>query len=643
MMNGNKEEIKLMYCKNCGGTLTIKDKSFVCNNCNSRFEISDFYGNDEVFMAYIETDESGRRTKDSIIAQEIYYKLNQANISTFFQRISADTFSDDVIESICDVAASNAKIIIIIGTSSEHFKKLFEKYEGILTAKAIIPIFSGMKPSELPQQLASLQGLNYDTVGKFEDLIKVTLHMLNRENETELFHSEKNSHKKKKIWIVGLSLLVVFAALFTYVITSTPFFLKSRKYEYANSLIEKENYIQAIRIFDDIQGYKDSDTISQNLYNSYAGVYKDEDNELTLRLKIIDIYSANIKLIRNLKDGSTSTFNENAKIDRTTISCSYKDNNEVLGKCTIQLENKGINITVFYDNVKCIDTFIPIENKKEDDLFLKADRKSLLSWLDGSTTINNVAGFGYDIEIGGDSEYKLKNNDISIVCNPKGIVESITGLTGVLCPERIGSNAVPYYDGDVLYCPNSGLFWTKSDEERKIVESDKITVASKQSLGENWETLKNDFERTNQSDEENVNFRYLPVGKLKLSMTTREVQRILGEPEGKTQEGGEAATGESVQKWSYSSKGIEIEFVRLGGTEQEVANIRIKKPCDFATPQGIKIGSKRAEVMKVYQNNIDNEMSDNTGNIIVGSIYGGTIFFMDGDSVSEIFVGAAAE
>ena len=73
-----------MRCKNCGAELTAKNGLYICESCGSTSEISLGYEVSDVYIAYIESDEQGRRTKDSIIGQEIYNKLE--NVSFLFSK-----------------------------------------------------------------------------------------------------------------------------------------------------------------------------------------------------------------------------------------------------------------------------------------------------------------------------------------------------------------------------------------------------------------------------------------------------------------------------------------------------------------------------------------------------------------------------
>ncbi len=640
-----------MYCKNCGGNLTVKEDYFLCENCHSKFEFQSLYGNDDVFLAYVENDDDGRRTKDSMIAQEIYHRLEQAKVTAFFQKISADSLLDDVIEPICTVAAENAKIIIIIGTSVEHFEELLEKYNDVLKTKSIIPIYYGISPYDLPQQLKKLQGLNYDAVGAKEEVLRSILHILNRDEGIELFSANKTaSSKKKKRVIIITVICVVLAAFAAYMITGTPYFLKSKKYEYANNLVEDKNYTRALQIFYDIRDYNDSETRIQNIYNLYAGTYADKDGNLSVQIGINDAYSANMKMIRKLADGSNSFFNESAQINKDIINCSFQDSNGKLGECNILLKDNGIQVTVFGvsdDNKeKENDVFIPIENKTDEDLVPKVSKEEIFSWLDGNTTINQIQGMGYDIEVGERNKYSLKNNSgikISIDDSTE-TVESVTWTAGNLCPQYLNKEAIPYYDGDTLYVPSDDVYWVKKydDDEKTLSEDYVVTVATKQSYSKDWEKTKGNFEEEIQKDDSDMTFVYTKIGDLKEKMTAQEVKRILGEPEQTAKEFARGMDGASVQDWNYTSKGITITFIRDATEGQVIEDIRVTAPCDFATPKGIKIGSSYEEVKKAYKGNIQDEFTTND-KIVVGSIYGGTMFDFDGGIVSRMAVGVFAE
>ncbi len=130
------------------------------------------------------------------------------------------------------------------------------------------------------------------------------------------------------------------------------------------------------------------------------------------------------------------------------------------------------------------------------------------------------------------------------------------------------------------------------------------------------------------------------VGFLKIGLAAAEVLAGLGEPADKSPSRIWGADGLEHQKWRYPAKGIEFDMVNRDGAFL-VNMIDIKNPCEYKTKQGIGIGSSAKEVQAAYTNQL-NPAYNNT-KLVVGTIYGGIIFGLDGGVVSSIFIGAAAE
>lgn len=132
-------------------------------------------------------------------------------------------------------------------------------------------------------------------------------------------------------------------------------------------------------------------------------------------------------------------------------------------------------------------------------------------------------------------------------------------------------------------------------------------------------------------------------GWLKVFIKQQEVVGKIGKPDTKEEDEYWGATGTYVQIWKFTTLGIilEMESENQGG-DKIVRSITIIQPCKLTTSQGISIGSDAKIVLERYQKFIDKSNTDKNG-IIVGSIYGGTIFTLKDGVVSQIFIGAAAE
>ena len=103
------------------------------------------------------------------------------------------------------------------------------------------------------------------------------------------------------------------------------------------------------------------------------------------------------------------------------------------------------------------------------------------------------------------------------------------------------------------------------------------------------------------------------------------------------------ALGTYVQTWKYTKEGVLLSMEsEEKDSPKHVLLITIKPPCKMTTRQGVGIGTSRDAVEKAYNSLIDRDMSTDRS-IVVGSIYGGTIFSFSKGVVNEIFIGAAAE
>ena len=187
-----------MICKNCGGEIAFKNGVGVCLSCGVQIKTDGAFENVDVYICYTENDLMGRRTKDSLIANEIYNKLENAKIKTFYERVSAGNLIGDELETTKYQAIYNAKVVIILGTAPAHFEALFDKNNQYFDSKAVLPVCVDMSPAQLPQELAKYQAANYNNVGADADLIKTVLKALGREEEITLGEVMTKAQKQKK-------------------------------------------------------------------------------------------------------------------------------------------------------------------------------------------------------------------------------------------------------------------------------------------------------------------------------------------------------------------------------------------------------------------------------------------------------------
>lgn len=134
----------------------------------------------DVFICYKETDEAGSRTKDSTIAQDIYYQLKQEGFNVFFARITLEDKLGQQYEPYIFAALNSAKVMLVVGTKPEHFNAVWVKNEWIRylalmkqdRSRLLIPCYRDMDAYDLPDELSTLQSQDMSKIGFMQDLLR---------------------------------------------------------------------------------------------------------------------------------------------------------------------------------------------------------------------------------------------------------------------------------------------------------------------------------------------------------------------------------------------------------------------------------------------------------------------------------------
>lgn len=143
----------------------------------------------DVFICYKETDDNGTRTRDSVLANDIYHELTQENFKVFFSRITLEDKLGTAYEPYIFAALNSAKVMIVLGTKPEYFNAVWVKNEWSRFLaliknghkKVLIPAYKGMDPYNLPTEFSHLQAQNMDNLGFMQDLIRGIKKILGRD------------------------------------------------------------------------------------------------------------------------------------------------------------------------------------------------------------------------------------------------------------------------------------------------------------------------------------------------------------------------------------------------------------------------------------------------------------------------------
>lgn len=133
----------------------------------------------DVFICYKESDEAGRRTPDSVLAQDLYYQLTREGFKVFFSRITLENKLGTAYEPYIFAALNSAKVMVVVGTKPEYYNAVWVKNEWSRylmlmqedRSRTIIPAYKDMDPYDLPDALSMFQAQDMSKLGFMQDLI----------------------------------------------------------------------------------------------------------------------------------------------------------------------------------------------------------------------------------------------------------------------------------------------------------------------------------------------------------------------------------------------------------------------------------------------------------------------------------------
>ncbi len=134
----------------------------------------------DVFICYKETDNGGRRTQDSVLANDLYHELTEEGFKVFFSRITLEDKLGTAYEPYIFAALNSARVMVVIGTRPEYYnavwvKNEWSRYLALIKGgakKVLIPAYRDMDPYDLPEEFSHLQAQDMAKLGFMQDLIR---------------------------------------------------------------------------------------------------------------------------------------------------------------------------------------------------------------------------------------------------------------------------------------------------------------------------------------------------------------------------------------------------------------------------------------------------------------------------------------
>lgn len=134
----------------------------------------------DVFICYKETDERGVRTRDSVLANDLYYELTNEGYKVFFSRITLEDKLGTAYEPYIFAALQSARVMVVVGTKPEYLnapwvKNEWSRYLALIRSgakKTLIPAYRDMDPYDLPDAFSHLQAQDMSKLGFMQDLTR---------------------------------------------------------------------------------------------------------------------------------------------------------------------------------------------------------------------------------------------------------------------------------------------------------------------------------------------------------------------------------------------------------------------------------------------------------------------------------------
>lgn len=535
-----------MKCINCGGELHFKEGLAFCENCSKSYPLNYGLDNTEVYICCIERDSFGRRTNDSLIAEKIYQDINQKNIFVFYKNKSVSHLSADELPAANYQAIYHAKIILIVGCTTENFECLTSEFSMFFSGKTVIPIYTDVNPHHLPSELNQLQALDFNSIGAENDLINGILKILGKDSEIKIENLRQSTKKKKKVIACVIALFLIISIAFTV------FFLlygksepKTEKtyqetYDKAQALLETRDYLGAAELLFSISDFNDSKNILNDIYNRYDGYYISESNDISFYINIQNSATANIIIERTSVQGKKVSVKEASTLNNNTITATYTDSQNNTGEMYIVLNNDDIHLKTseIETNMKSLslgnlDVTFQLSQRSDRPIEQGVDNEAIIQWLTAKTSLSDLKQSGYQLDFdsnltsgGGTNDhfvvYSIVNTDIKLLLADFDLstttsyddmeshalsdfyIVGIIATASIVSSQKLGKASCVYNDNDILYATNVQNFILMSDplgnspeycisysfdENRigdKITENSVVGITSKNLIGQNF-------------------------------------------------------------------------------------------------------------------------------------------------------------
>lgn len=237
----------------------------------------------DIFISYKETDRDGNRTKDSVVAQELYEKLVASGYKVFFSRITLEDKIGTEYEPYIYAALSSSKVMLTVSSSKENIEAPWVKNEWsrFLTlrqadaSKTLIPLYFDMSKSDLPVEFAILSMQDMTKEGFEQELIRGIKKMI----PLPVMLAAKRKKRRKQAKIISITAASVILVVGVAAIPFMKDYVKNiSEYNNAMSLYDDGNYDKAKEAFTLLDDFKNSNEMVKTCdYDMAMQLYYDSN------------------------------------------------------------------------------------------------------------------------------------------------------------------------------------------------------------------------------------------------------------------------------------------------------------------------------------------------------------------------------
>lgn len=239
----------------------------------------------DIFISYKETDRNGNRTKDSIVAQELYEKLVSAGYKVFFSRITLEDKIGSEYEPYIYAALSSSKVMLTVSSSKENIESPWVKNEWSrflmirqsAPSKELIPLYFDMPKSELPEEFDVLSAQDMKKEGFEQELLRGIKKLIPL--PIILAAKRKKQRKALGVTVAALSGILILGGLISFPLIKS-YIDNDKAYQAALKMFEDGDYIGAAEAFDAISGMKNAAEMKEKSLNAEKKKIEDEKDRV---------------------------------------------------------------------------------------------------------------------------------------------------------------------------------------------------------------------------------------------------------------------------------------------------------------------------------------------------------------------------